>query len=569
MNIFTSEIANWLSIQTGLAPGALDAMIEIPPDPELGDYAFPCFTLAKPMKKAPAAIAADLAGKFAPTALVTSARAVGPYLNFSVDRRQLAEAVLKAVVGDGERYGRSNVGAGRTVVIDYSSPNIAKHLALHHIRSITIGGTLYRIFQAIGYRPIGINFLGDWGTNFGQLIVAFKRYGSPEMLENDAVENLNQLYVRFHTEAKKDPALEDEARAAFKRLEDGDPQVRALWQRFKDASLAEFKKVYGMLNVRFDEFSGESFYNEKVPATIRRLEERGLARLSEGALIVDLEAHKMPPVLLRKSDGATLYETRDICAAEERHAKYAFDRMIYVVGSEQRLHFRQIFKVLEMLGYEWAKRCVHVDFGLIRLKEGRMSTRTGNVILLEDVLTEAVQRVEAIVRENDTERQLSEDEVKAVSRDVGIGAVVFADLSSRRVKDVVFDWKDILNFKGETGPYLQYTHARISSILRKYGRPIGADVDSVVLADDISISVVKALENLPRIIQRAAETFEPSLIATYLLALASAFNTFYHEHRVLTDDERLARARILMIDCVRQALKNGLALLGMGAPERM
>jgi arginyl-tRNA synthetase len=569
MNIFTCEITHWLSSQTGLAPDALDPMIEIPPDPKLGDYAFPCFTLSKAMKKAPPAIAAELAGKFAPGPLVTSARAVGPYLNFAVDRKQLAEVVLKAVVGEGERYGRSGVGEGKTVVIEYSSPNIAKHLALHHIRSITIGGTLYRIFQALGYRPVGINFLGDWGTNFGQLIVAYKRYGSREMLERDAVENLNKLYVRFHAEAKKDPALEDEARAAFKRLEDGEPEMRALWQQFKEASLAEFMRFYEMLSVRFDEFSGESFYNEKMPGTIQRLQERGLARPSEGALIVDLEAHKMPPVLLRKSDGATLYETRDICAAEERYAKYQFDRMIYVVGSEQRLHFRQIFKVLEMMGYEWAKRCVHVDFGLIRLKEGRMSTRTGNVILLEDVLAEAIQRVEAIVRENDTEKQLSEEEVKAISRDVGIGAVVFADLSSRRVKDVVFDWKDILNFKGETGPYLQYTHARISSILRKYGKPVEPGVDFAVLADDISIPVVKALENLPRVIQRAAETREPSLIATYLLGLASAFNTFYHEHRVLTGDERLARARILLISCVRQALKNGLWLLGMRAPERM
>jgi arginyl-tRNA synthetase len=440
---------------------------------------------------------------------------------------------------------------------------------LHHLRSITIGGALYRIFEALGYRCVGINFLGDWGTSSGQLIVAYKRFGSPELLERDAVENLNKLYVRFHAEAKNDPRLEDEARAWFKRLEDGDPEARALWQRFKDASLAEFTKIYDMLGVRFDEYSGESFYNDKVPGTIERLKARGLTRLSEGALIVDLEPHKMPPVLLRKRDGATLYETRDICAAEERYEKHPFERMLYVVGSEQRLHFRQIFKVLEIMGYEWARRCTHVDFGLIRLAEGRMSTRTGNVILLEDVLLEAINRVESIVRENDTEKQLSEAEVKAISHDVGIGAVVFADLSSRRVKDVVFKWADILNFKGETGPYLQYSHARICSILRKSGRTVETDVDFSALVDEFTTPVVKALEDLPRAILRAAEMCEPSLIATYLLNLASAFNTFYHQHRVITDDERLARARTLLIDGVRQALKNGLGLLGIKAPERM
>ncbi len=569
MNIFTREISDWLRSQTGLEADAADAMLEIPPDPALGDYAFPCFTLSKTLKKAPAAVAADLAGRFRPSSAVRGARAVGPYLNFTVDRARLAEVVLKEVAAQGERYGSSDVGGGRSVVIDYSSPNIAKHLALHHIRSITIGGTLYRLFQALGYRSVGINFLGDWGTNFGQLIVAYKRFGAPEMLERDAVENLNKLYVRFHAEAKNNPSLEDEARAWFKRLEDGDAESRALWQRFKDASLAEFMRVYEMLGVRFDEFSGESLYNDKVPATIQRLQERGLTQMSEGALIVDMEPYKMPPVLLRKKDGATLYETRDICAAEDRFTRYRFGRMIYVVGSEQRLHFRQVFKALELMGYEWAARCVHADFGLIRLKEGRMSTRAGKVILLEDVLNEAVGRVEAIVRENDTEKALGEEQIKSIARDVGIGAVVFADLSSRRVKDIVFDWNDILNFKGETGPYLQYTHARICSIQRKYGRPAETDVDFSALADDVSLAVVKALENLPREIRRAADTCEPSVISTYLLRLAGALNTFYHEHRVLADDERLARARILLIDGVRQALANGLALLGMKAPARM
>lgn len=561
MNPFVQEIVTTLAGLLAMPQEDLAASLEIPQDPKMGDYALPCFTLAKVLKRSPQGIAADLAQKLPPSANIASIQPKGPYLNFFVHRPKLIEMVLSTVASQGERYGFSTLGAGRTIVVDFSSPNIAKHLAVHHLRSTMIGNALCNLHRALGYRVVGINYLGDWGTQFGQLIVAFKRWGNEEVLKGEAVTKLNELYVRFHKEAEQDATLNDEARAWFKRLESGDPEARQYWERFRAVSLAEFQEIYSRLGVRFDVISGESLYNEKMEATIQRLKDKGLATLSEGALIVDLERFEMPPCLLRKSDGATLYATRDICAAEDRKQTYDFHKLIYVVGSEQRLHLRQVFKVLELMGYEWAKNCVHVDFGRIH----GMSTRKGAVVLLADVLDEAVSRVQEII----SQKNPSLEDNERVAKDVGVGAVVFFDLSARRVKDVRFNWDEILNFEGETGPYVQYSHVRLCSVLEKYDKPVDSTANFALLEQEDEFALVRMLERFPQIVEHAAHEFEPSILAGFLLNLCSTFNGYYHNHRILGDDAELTRARILLVDCLRCALKNGLRLLGLTAPERM
>ncbi|HHT9124171.1 MAG TPA: arginine--tRNA ligase, partial [Candidatus Wunengus sp. YC63] len=449
--------------------------------------------------------------------------------------------------------------------IDYSSPNIAKHLAVHHLRSALIGSAIYNIYKTLGYRCIGINHLGDWGTQFGQLIVAYKKWGSEDTHTSYTVTDLNNLYVKFHQEAEKNTALEDEAREWFKKLEAGNSEAKELWQRFKDISLKEFQKIYDMLGIHFDAFVGESFYNTMVEDTVTRIKEKGLTRISEQALIVDLETYNMPPCLLRKKDDATLYATRDIAAAEYRKKTYNFAKMVYVVGSEQKLHFKQVFKVLALMGYDWANHCVHVDFGLMKFKDGKMSTRKGKVVLLEDLLIEAVERIKEIIEAKNPSLENKEN----VAQDVGIGAVIFADLSAKRNKDVVFDWDEALNFEGETGPYVQYTHARLCSILRKYGRPVTADIPFELLKEDETIILIKNLWRFPSVILKAAELYEPSLISNYLIDVCGNLNRFYNAHRVLSDDGELTKARILLVDSTRQVIKNGLNILGIRAPERM
>lgn len=568
-NLFVEEIVRSLKGQLDVPESEIEAMIATPPDPKMGDYSFPCFVLAKAQKRPPQEIASRLAEGIGKSDLLERVQTAGPYLNFFVCKARFAEEVLKRVRSEGEGYGRSDVGQGKAVCIDFSSPNIAKHLAVHHLRSTMIGNSLYRIFGALGYKSIGINHLGDWGTQFGQLIVAYKRWGSAEMLEKDGIEGLNRIYVRFHAESEQDPSLEQEARDWFRKLEQGDAEARELWQRFKDISLREFQRVYEILEVRFDSYAGESFYCDRLGEVVSRLQKQGLATESEGAIIVDLERFEMPACLLRKRDGATLYTTRDIAAAEYRKQTYDFAKMIYVVGGEQRLAFRQLFKVLELMGYGWVKDCVHVDFGLVRFKDRKMSTRKGDVILLEDVLLRSIDLVKTIMQEADMEHEAAPEEMERVSKEVGIGAVVFAELSSKRVKDVVFDWEEILNFKGDTGPYVQYTHARSCSILRKGEEETRGDVDFGVLTDDLTMAVVRQLERLPSVVRDAAATYEPYLICNYLLDLCGAMNTFLHKHRVLKNEPAVTAARLLLVDCVRQAIRNGLDLLGIRAPERM
>ncbi len=576
MDYFIKTIISLLKAKTHLPEDELERLIETPPDFKMGDYAFPCYTIAKALKKSPNVIAAELSGEMQAMIsgdslpkeelkAIAEIKAIGPYVNFFVNKTIFAEMVIKRVCDERDCYGSANIGNGRTVVVDYSSPNIAKHLAVHHLRSALIGSAIYNIYKTLGYTCVGINHLGDWGTQFGQLIVAYKKWGGENAHTSYTVTDLNNLYVKFHQEAEKNPALEDEAREWFRKLEAGDAGAQELWQRFKDISLKEFQKIYDMLGIRFDAFIGESFYNTLVEDTVARITGKGLTRISEQALIVDLETYNMPPCLLRKKDDATLYATRDIAAAEYRKKTYHFEKMIYVVGSEQKLHFKQVFKVLELMGYDWANHCVHMDFGLMKFKDGKMSTRKGKVVLLEDLLTEAVERIRKIIE--DKNPSLENKEV--VANDVGIGAVIFADLSAKRNKDVVFDWDEALNFEGETGPYVQYTHARLSSILRKYGRPVTSNIHFELLKEDEAVLLIKSLWRFPPTILKAAEFYEPSLISNYLIDVCGNLNRFYNAHRVLSDDEELTQARILLVDATRQVIKNGLHILGMHAPERM
>lgn len=585
MDIFINKIISLLQDKIPLSEEEIEGLIEIPPDIKMGDYAFPCFAAAKQLKKDPKKIAAELSQQLIPNDIIIRINAHGPYLNFHVYKNMLFRTVLNAVFSERDSYGTSDLGKGKTVVIDYSSPNIAKHLAVHHLRSAVIGNAIYNLYKTLGYKCIGINHLGDWGTQFGQLIAAFKRWGSEfpiQMSRSDGktslaedyekqrtaglnISKLNELYVRFHKEAKKDNSLEDEARDWFKKLEEGDKETRELWQYFKDISMAEFERVYKRLGVRFDSYAGESFYNDMLDDTVRRIKDAGLSEISEDALIVNLDKYDMPPCILKKKDEASLYATRDICAAEYRKREYKFDKMIYVVGSEQRLHFRQFFKVLELMGYKWAKDCVHVDFGLIKFKHGKMSTREGKVILLEDLLEESCKIARKIMEGKNPDLENKAE----VANDVGIGAIIFSELSTKRVKDVLFDWDEVLNFDGETGPYVQYTHARLCSVLRKYGENVTCDIDYDLLKEDDELILVKRLEAFPLLILRAANYYEPSILSRYLLDLCSTFNRYYQRHRILVDDAELKKARILLIDSIRQVIKNGLRILGLKSPERM
>ncbi len=579
MDLFINNIVSLLEKEISLPPDKIKALIEQPPDNKMGDYALPCFSIAKQLRQDPKKIATELSQKLVPNDTIVQIRATGPYLNFSLSKPLLFKTVLEEIFDKSGSYGQSLIGKGKTIVIDYSSPNIAKHLAVHHLRSAVIGNAIYNLFKALGYKCIGINHLGDWGTQFGQLIVALKEWGSDfaipskrgsnehESIQKEplTVSKLNELYVTFHKEAKINKDLEEKARDWFKKLEDGDKEAKETWLHFKEISLMEFERVYKRLGIRFDSYAGESFYNEMLDDTVERIKDSGLTEISEDALIVNLEKYNMPPCILRKKDEASLYATRDICAAEFRKQKYNFDKMVYVVGSEQRLHFKQFFKVLENLRYEWVHNCTHVDFGLIKFKQGKMSTREGKVILLEDLLEESFKIAREIIEEKNPNLE-NKDEI---AESVGIGAIIFSELCTKRVKDVLFDWDVILNFDGETGPYIQYTHTRMCSVLRKHGEEITTNVLYDLLKEEDELALIKQLADFPLTLLRAAENYEPSLISNHLLDLCSTFNRYYQHHRILTDDNKLREVRILLIDSIRQVIKNGLSLLGLKAPERM
>ena len=544
----------------------VDAVVEVPPKQELGDYAFPCFQLARVLRKAPAAIAAELAAQVREHPAIRSVEVVNAYVNFFLDPAYAAETLIGEILARGEEVGSSNAGAGKTVVIDYSSPNIAKPFHVGHLRSTIIGHSLGRIFESLGYRVVRLNHLGDWGTQFGKLIVAYRRWGDPEKIAREPIGELFSLYVRFHEEAEKDPSLEDEARAAFKRLEEGSEEELALWREFRRLSLEEFEEHYRRLGVTFDSYAGESAYNERMEQVVDELEQLGLLTESEGARVVELEG--LPPCLIKKKDGATLYATRDLAAALHRYEAYQFDHLFYVVGAPQQLHFQQVFAVLRRMGRDWVDRCEHIAFGHIRFADGQLSTRKGNVIFLKDVLDEAVRRVRAIIEE----RNPGLEGKDRVAEEVGIGAVLFNDLSHNRIKDITFDWETALNFDGDTGPYVQYTHARAASLLRRAQQELGIDTDRLSprgeeLVEPETFRLVKALAEFPEAVRRAADAREPSEIARYLLALCREFNSFYHVHRIVQSEA--AGSRLALAKAVKHVVARGLFLLGISAPEAM
>jgi arginyl-tRNA synthetase len=540
-------------------------LLEVPPDPKMGDLALPCFTLAKKLRKSPAEIASLAAERFVLPEGVASARAVGPYLNVSFDPGAYASEVLGDISREGDRYGCSDNGDGRTVVVDYSSPNIAKTFHIGHLRSTSIGNALANLYRANGWKVVRVNHLGDWGTQFGNLFIAHSKWGEKPASET-SVSEFVRLYVRFHAEADNDPALAAEGREAFRRLETGDEEVQHFWQAAVASSWSEFERIYERLGVTFDGWTGESFYTPFLPTILSDLEEYGIAEVDEGALIVRLEEEDLPPVLLRKSDGATLYATRELAAIHYRKKFYSFDRCLYVTGAPQTDHFRGVFGVLRRIGRPWADQCAHVAFGHMRFADGAMSTRHGKVVSLSDVLDRAVELAEkAVAEKNPTLSDRS-----AVAEKVGVGAVVFAQFTSRRIKDVVFDWDRVLSFDGGSGPYLQYTHARSDSILRK--APNGLDpagADPRLLVEPEATGVVRALGSWPGAVRTGLSQDEPAVLAEALLSIASAFNTFYNAHRVLGDDKAVSGARLALVRAVRDVVRSGLGILGLSAPEEM
>lgn len=564
MEHFKEKIAEILAQPTGLAREEIVRLLEVPPNQEMGDFAFPCFRLARQFKKAPAVIAAELGEQVGKDPLFARVTNDGPYLNFVVQRVELAADILLKIKDPKQPFGSSDLGGGRAVVIDFSSPNIAKPFGVGHLRSTVIGHSLHRIYSFLGYKAVGINHLGDWGTQFGKIITAYKMWGNEEELDTDPIEHLFHLYVRFHNEAEADEKLQDEGRLWFKKLEEGNPEALALWQKFRDLSLREFKRIYKMLAIEFDSYQGESFYNDMLDDTVNQLVEKGITKESQGALIVDL-GEDMPPCLLRKKDGATLYVTRDISAALYRYDKYSFEKALYVVGADQILHFKQLFKVLDMMGLKWASRCQHVPFGLVRFKDGKMSTRKGKVVLLEEVLNKSVQLALDIIQEKNP----SLTDKETVAQQIGIGAIIFGDLSNDRVKDVEFDWEKILDFAGETGPYIQYSHARICSILRKESPTPEAPIRGELYTAKEEETLLLSLGRFPEAVLRAAELNKPSVIARHLLDLARDFNHFYHNCPVLKEEGDKKQARLVLVDAVRQVLAQGLYLLGIEAPQEM
>jgi len=564
---YKKALSKILAHCTSLPQADLLQAIETPVDPKLGHMAFPCFRLAKELKKAPPVIAAELADSInqnRPTWLA-EARATGPYVNFFFNHAAFAQDVLKNILEKGENYGASGIGAGKNVVMDYSSPNIAKPFHVGHLGSTIIGLSIDKIYRFLGYNVTSINYLGDWGTQFGKVIVAYQKWSNKEEIERTGIEGLAELYVRFHEEADKDSSLNDEARAWVVKLADGNEEGLALWRWFIDLSLAEYKKLYARLNMDFDVFGGESHYNGKMEATVQLLRDKGLLKESDGAQIVDLDEHNMPPCLILRSDGGTLYPTRDITAAIDRMNTYNFDLSLYVTGQEQNLHFAQFFKVLEMMGYPWAKGLVHIPYGLFRFEEGKLSTRRGNVIKMEELLNEAVGKTKAIIEEKNPNLANKE----TVAEQVGIGALIFNKLYTNRIKDTVFSWDLMLNFDGETGPYVQYAHARACSVLVKGGYEHGANFDPTLLTEDEAFDVLRIIYDFPAKIQEAAEKFEPFMIARQLVALAQAFNAFYHHHVILVEDAAQRQARLALVAAVQVQLKIGLGLLGIAAPESM
>ena len=557
--LIASELAKVID---SLDQDAILNLLEQPKSSDLGDIAFPAFSLAKVERKAPQAIAADIAEKIDQSAF-DKVVATGPYVNFFLDKSKISDHVIKSVITAGADYGQQDEGHGQNVTIDLSSPNIAKPFSVGHLRSTVIGDALSNLYRKMGYNTIKINHLGDWGKQFGLLMVAYKKWGSKEAVEANPINELLKLYVRINAEIEHNPELDEEGRKWFKKLEDGDPEATELWQWFRDESLEEFNRIYKLLDVEFDSLNGEAFYNDKMDEGVQILEDKGLLKESKGASIVDLDDVNLPPAMIKKSDGATLYITRDIATAMYRARTYNFVKNIYAVGQEQSNHFRQLKAVLKKMGFDWSDDMVHVDFGLVTKNRQKLSTRKGNIILLEPTLQEAISRAKAQIEEKNPELENKEE----VAHAVGVGAVKFYDLKTDRRNGYDFDLESMVSFEGETGPYVQYAYARIQSILRKANFTPSADA-TYSLNDPESWEIIKLLQDFSRIVKRAAENYDPSLIAKYAISLAQAFNKYYAHTRIL-DESPERESRLALSYSTAVVLKEALRLLGVQAPEKM
>lgn len=563
---FKKEVAKMLASQISeMNENEIMDMIEIPPDSKMGDYAFPCFKLAKIFRKAPPLIAQEIVENIKNEDLLKEVVNTNAYVNFFINPALFIKSVLEDVYEQGDAFGKTNIGENKKVIVEYSSVNIAKPFHIGHIRSTVIGSALNNIYKFLGYDTVAINHLGDYGTQFGKLIVAYKLWGDKEAIEKNPIPELLKIYVQYHEEAEKNPDLDEEARGWFTKLENEDEEALELWKWFRSVSLKEFNRVYDLLGIKFDSYAGESFYSDKMPKVLEKMRSEGIMKKSEGAEIVDLEEYSMPPALITKKDGSTLYITRDLAAAIYRKEHYDFYKNIYVVGSQQILHFQQWFKVIELMGYDWAKDCVHVPFGMVSLDEGTMSTRQGRVVFLEDVLNKAVEKTREVI----LEKNINTDLVDEVSRQVGIGAVMFQELSNNRIKDYTFSWEKTLSFEGETGPYVQYTHARACSVLRKAQEALNLDVNYDLLVDDSAYELIKDIYQFPKVVVEAAEKNEPSVVTRHIIDIAQAFNRFYHENHIIVDDAEVQKSRLLIAYAAKQVIANGLKLLGIEAPERM
>lgn len=569
---YVEKIAELIAPQVeGVEMDEIRSMIETPADSKMGDYAFPCFKLARVLRKAPPMIAKGIAEAIADDPMFEKVEQVNAYVNMFISKEEFAHEVVSEVIAEGDAYGSSDLGAGRPVVVEYSSPNIAKPFHIGHIRSTVIGASIAKIYDFLGFKVIRINHLGDYGTQFGKMIVAYRHWGNKEDVINEPIKTLLSYYTKFHEEAEKDPSLEDEARATFTKLENGEKEETELWQWFRDESLKEFSRVYDMLGITYDSYAGESFYSDKMPRFIKELDEKGLMEEDDGARLVRLDEYGLTPALIQKSDGSTLYITRDIAAAVYRKETYDFYKNIYVVASQQNLHFQQWIQVLELMGYEWARDCVHVPFGLVSLEDGTMSTREGRVVFLEDVLNGAVDKTREIIKEKNP--GADPEAVEEVAKAVGIGAVVFNELSNYRIKDYVFSWDHVLNFEGETGPYVQYTHARACSVLRNAGDDVVAKAqagfDAKYITSESAHQLTKLLYEFPDVVKEAGEKYEPSIVTRHVVDIAQAFNKFYHDEHILVENEEEKVAKVAMVIAAKDAIRNGLDLLCMKAPEKM
>ena len=576
-------IASNLSDCTGLDKAQVLGLIEIPPKLELGDYAFPCFVLAKTLHKAPPMIANEL--KESPELIkgfdgAVTVDTAGPYINFRIDKGLLARNVVSEIIEAGDQYGNKNIGEGKNVIIEFSSPNIAKPFHVGHAFTTILGNSLSNIYSRLGYNVIRFNHLGDYGTQFGKLITAYRLWGDEQAMQDKPIDELTRIYVKFHDECKvseeREKELEDTARDNFRKLEEGEAEEVALWKRFRDLSLEVFEKTYKRMGIKFDNYNGESFYSSRIPAVVEMLESKGLLEESEGAKVVKLDDEGLPPCIVVKSDGTTIYASRDLAAVLYRHEKFNFYKNIYVVGLPQQLHFKQVFAVLKKAGYDFADDCVHVGFGLLKFKDNTaFSTRAGNIIKLDDFLDKTTEKTAEIIRKNSELRggDMTEEQIAAVSETVGLGAVTYTYLKAGREKDIFFDWDDMLDFEGDTAPYLIYTYARIKSILRKATDAgiAGGSVDSAAkLTAEDEYAVIRSLADFKDAVVKAAESYEPFMISRQIALIARNFNRFYNNSRILNvEDEEIRDARLKLCEAVADCLKSGLDMLGIGVVEKM